>query len=150
VRAVADALLTAIEELMNDSNQGDHQTRHNAIDVERLVKRFGTFAAVDGLDLPMEELFQRCVREAAAQGRTALSSSHILAEVEQLCASVTIIKDGRLVESGLLADMRHPPRRRSPRGSTGEDFAVDRDAAGRLLAVVLDQDHLLVGFDVLR
>ena len=60
-----------------------------------------------GLDPLMEELFQRCVREAAAEGRTVLLSSHILAEVEQLCESVTIIKDGRLVESGRLADMRH-------------------------------------------
>jgi ABC-2 type transport system ATP-binding protein len=60
-----------------------------------------------GLDPLMEELFQRCVREAAAAGRTVLLSSHILAEVEELCESVTIIKDGRLVESGRLADMRH-------------------------------------------
>jgi len=60
-----------------------------------------------GLDPLMEELFRRCVREAAVEGRTVLLSSHILAEVEQLCAAVTIIKDGRLVESGRLADMRH-------------------------------------------
>ncbi|MGI8329773.1 ABC transporter ATP-binding protein [Actinomadura scrupuli] len=60
-----------------------------------------------GLDPLMEELFQRCVREAAALGRTILLSSHILAEVEDLCESVSIIKDGRLVEAGRLADMRH-------------------------------------------
>jgi ABC-2 type transport system ATP-binding protein len=60
-----------------------------------------------GLDPLMEELFQHCVREATAEGRTVLLSSHILAEVEQLCESVTIIKDGRLVESGRLTDMRH-------------------------------------------
>ena len=60
-----------------------------------------------GLDPLMEDVFQRCVREAAAAGRTVLLSSHILAEVEQLCEAVTIIKDGRLVESGRLADMRH-------------------------------------------
>ncbi|HYU86945.1 MAG TPA: ABC transporter ATP-binding protein [Kribbellaceae bacterium] len=60
-----------------------------------------------GLDPLMEELFQRCVRDAAAAGRTVLLSSHILAEVEDVCESVTIIKDGRLVESGRLADMRH-------------------------------------------
>jgi ABC-2 type transport system ATP-binding protein len=60
-----------------------------------------------GLDPLMEELFQRCVREATAAGRTTLLSSHILAEAESLCGSVTIIKDGRLVESGRLADMRH-------------------------------------------
>ena len=60
-----------------------------------------------GLDPLMEELFQQCVREAAAAGRTVLLSSHLLAEAEALCESVTIIKDGRLVESGRVADMRH-------------------------------------------
>ncbi len=49
-----------------------------------------------GLDPLMEEVFQSCVRKAAAAGRTALLSSHILAEAEQLCESVTIIKDGKL------------------------------------------------------
>ncbi|GLL06919.1 hypothetical protein GCM10017581_086690 [Dactylosporangium matsuzakiense] len=60
-----------------------------------------------GLDPLMEQLFQHCVRQAAAAGRTVLLSSHILAEAETLCESVTIIKDGRLVESGQLAGMRH-------------------------------------------
>lgn len=59
-----------------------------------------------GLDPLMEEVFQSCVREAAAQGRTVLLSSHVLAEVEALCESVTIVKDGRLVESGAVAQMR--------------------------------------------
>ncbi|MBO3086263.1 ABC transporter ATP-binding protein [Cellulomonas fengjieae] len=59
-----------------------------------------------GLDPLMEELFQRCVREAVAQGRTVLLSSHVLAEVEALCEAVTIVKDGRLVESGPVAQMR--------------------------------------------
>ncbi|MBM2616428.1 ABC transporter ATP-binding protein [Actinoplanes sp. LDG1-06] len=60
-----------------------------------------------GLDPLMEEVFQQCVREAAAAGRTVLLSSHLLEEVEDVCSAVTIIKDGRLVESGRLADMRH-------------------------------------------
>lgn len=60
-----------------------------------------------GLDPLMEEIFQQCVRDATAAGRTVLLSSHVLAEVEDLCESVTIIKDGRLVESGRLTDMRH-------------------------------------------
>jgi polyether ionophore transport system ATP-binding protein len=60
-----------------------------------------------GLDPLMEELFQRCVRDAAAAGRTVLLSSHVLSEVEEVCDAVTIIKDGRLVETGLLSDMRH-------------------------------------------
>ncbi len=47
------------------------------------------------------------MHEAVAQGRTVLLSSHILHEVEELCGAVTIIKDGRLVESGQVAQMRH-------------------------------------------
>jgi ABC-2 type transport system ATP-binding protein len=60
-----------------------------------------------GLDPLLEELFRRCVRDASADGRTVLLSSHRLDEVEQLCGSVTIIKDGRQVDSGRIADMRH-------------------------------------------
>ncbi|BCT76376.1 ABC transporter ATP-binding protein [Sinomonas cyclohexanicum] len=60
-----------------------------------------------GLDPLMVRVFADCIREAAAQGRTTLLSSHLLAEVEQLCGDVTIIKDGRLVDSGPLARMRH-------------------------------------------
>ncbi len=60
-----------------------------------------------GLDPLMEQVFQDCVRRAAAEGRAVLLSSHILAEVEKVCETVTIIKDGRLVETGRLQDMRH-------------------------------------------
>ncbi|MEO6957460.1 MAG: ABC transporter ATP-binding protein [Antricoccus sp.] len=60
-----------------------------------------------GLDPLMETVFSSEVRAAAAEGRTVLLSSHILSEVDQLCESVTIIKDGRVVESGKVAQMRH-------------------------------------------
>ncbi len=60
-----------------------------------------------GLDPLMERVFGECVERAVADGRTVLLSSHILGEVEQLCDAVTIIKDGRLVETGRLTDMRH-------------------------------------------
>lgn len=60
-----------------------------------------------GLDPLMEEIFQRCVREAAQGGRSVLLSSHILSEVESLCEHVTIIKDGHLVDSGSVAQMKH-------------------------------------------
>ncbi|KPI33449.1 Monosaccharide-transporting ATPase [Actinobacteria bacterium OV450] len=63
-----------------------------------------------GLDPLMEEVFQRCVAEARAAGRTVLLSSHILSEVETLCDRVSIIRKGRTVESGTLADLRHLTR----------------------------------------
>ena len=63
-----------------------------------------------GLDPLMEGVFQDCVREAQAEGRTVLLSSHILAEVEALCDRVSIIRAGRAVESGTLAELRHLSR----------------------------------------
>ena len=64
-----------------------------------------------GLDPLMEEVFRQVIREEQHRdGRTVLLSSHILAEVEALCDRVTIIREGRAVESGTLADMRHLTR----------------------------------------
>ena len=59
-----------------------------------------------GLDPLMERVFTDVVREAADGGATVLLSSHILAEVQDLCSHVTIIKDGRTVESGDLSHLR--------------------------------------------
>jgi ABC-2 type transport system ATP-binding protein len=63
-----------------------------------------------GLDPLMEATFQSCVQEATARGTSVLLSSHILAEVERLCDRVTIVRRGRTVESGTLADLRHLTR----------------------------------------
>ena len=85
-----------------------------------------------GLDPLMESLFQRCVHEAVAQGRTVLLSSHILHEVEQLCGAVTIIKDGRLVESGQVAQMRHLATSSITATVTSDRIGEVRAALGRL------------------
>jgi ABC-2 type transport system ATP-binding protein len=63
-----------------------------------------------GLDPLMEAVFQDCIREVRAQGRTVLLSSHILAEAEALCDRVSIIRRGRTVQSGTLAELRHLTR----------------------------------------
>src|SRR5918994_2429831 len=63
-----------------------------------------------GLDPLMEAVFQDLIREIRAEGRTVLLSSHILAEVEALCDRVSIIRLGRTVQSGTLAEMRHLTR----------------------------------------
>jgi ABC-2 type transport system ATP-binding protein len=59
-----------------------------------------------GLDPLMEEQFQDCIREVRREGRTVLLSSHILAEVEELCDRVSIIRAGRTVQTGTLDDLR--------------------------------------------
>jgi ABC-2 type transport system ATP-binding protein len=64
-----------------------------------------------GLDPLMEAAFRDWINaEERARGRTVLLSSHILAEVEALCDRVSIIRDGRMVESGTLAELRHLTR----------------------------------------
>jgi ABC-2 type transport system ATP-binding protein len=60
-----------------------------------------------GLDPLMEKAFQTCVEEVANRGAAVLLSSHILAEVEKLCDTVTIIRAGRTVRSGSLDELRH-------------------------------------------
>jgi ABC-2 type transport system ATP-binding protein len=77
-----------------------------ASDVELLILDEPTA----GLDPLMEAAFRDCIEEEARSGRTVLLSSHILSEVEALCERVTIIRAGRTVESGTLAELRHLTR----------------------------------------
>jgi ABC-2 type transport system ATP-binding protein len=60
-----------------------------------------------GLDPLMEMAFRETVREAKERGQTAFLSSHILSEVEAVCDRVGILRQGRLVDQGKLADLRH-------------------------------------------
>jgi ABC-2 type transport system ATP-binding protein len=63
-----------------------------------------------GLDPLMERIFQETITEAKQEGKSVLLSSHILSEVEKLCDSVGIIREGRMIESGSLDEMRHLTR----------------------------------------
>lgn len=63
-----------------------------------------------GLDPLMEAVFQECIRDAKDAGHTVLLSSHILAQVEVLADRISIVRQGRIVESGTLNEMRHLSR----------------------------------------
>ncbi|KIL53053.1 ABC transporter ATP-binding protein [Jeotgalibacillus campisalis] len=63
-----------------------------------------------GLDPLMEKIFQECVLEAKAEGKSILLSSHILSEVEKLCDRIAIIRQGVIIESGTLNELRHLTR----------------------------------------
>ncbi len=63
-----------------------------------------------GLDPLMEMVFRECIADVRKAGKTVLLSSHILAEVEQLCDRISIIKAGKIVESGTLSELRHLTR----------------------------------------
>ncbi|BAB04722.1 ABC transporter ATP-binding protein [Halalkalibacterium halodurans] len=63
-----------------------------------------------GLDPLMERVFQECVLEAKEAGKSVLLSSHILSEVERLCDKVGIIRQGEMIETGTLDELRHLTR----------------------------------------
>ncbi|GAA3807798.1 ATP-binding cassette domain-containing protein [Streptomyces phyllanthi] len=102
-----------------------------------------------GLDPLMEEVFQRCVTEERDRGRTILLSSHLLSEVEELCDRVSIIRKGRTVESGSLADLRHLTRTSVTAELAGPPNGLSRlpgvhglDVRGRRVRLQVDTDKL--------
>jgi ABC-2 type transport system ATP-binding protein len=60
-----------------------------------------------GLDPLMEVVFRECVQEAKQRGASVLLSSHILSEVEALCERISIIREGKIIDSGTLSEMQH-------------------------------------------
>ena len=60
-----------------------------------------------GLDPLMEQVFQECVLEQKNRGKGVFLSSHIMSEVERLADRVGIIREGEIVETGTLDELRH-------------------------------------------
>ncbi|WP_444979321.1 hypothetical protein [Agromyces rhizosphaerae] len=78
-----------------------------------------------GLDPLMEAEFQACIREATTAGQTVLLSSHILAQVEVLADRISIIREGRNVETGSLAELRHLTRTSVSVAATGDTASLE-------------------------
>ncbi|MGV0607618.1 ATP-binding cassette domain-containing protein [Mycolicibacterium sp. XJ1904] len=102
-----------------------------------------------GLDPLMEKAFQECVGEVVQRGAAVLLSSHILAEVEKLCDSVTIIRAGRTVRAGTLAELRHLMRttvttrtRNDGQRLRGEPFVHDFAVTDGHYAFSVDRNDL--------
>jgi len=102
-----------------------------ASDVELLLLDEPT----SGLDPLMEAEFRACVREELDRGRTVLLSSHILAEVEQLCDRVSIVRAGRTVDSGTLSELRHLARTTVDADLSGPPQGLEELAGVHRLAV---------------
>ena len=97
-----------------------------------------------GLDPLMEAVFQDCIQEVRAEGRTVLLSSHILAEVEALCDRVSIIRAGRTRQSGTLQELRGMTRT-----SIEAELTHPADGLGGLRGLHgLEVDGTRVRFDV--
>jgi ABC-2 type transport system ATP-binding protein len=102
-----------------------------------------------GLDPLMDAVFRECITDERKGGRTVLLSSHILAEVEALCDRVSIIRNGRNVESGTLAELRHLTRTsitaelaRMPAGLADLPGVHEVNIDGAVLRCQVDNDRL--------
>jgi ABC-2 type transport system ATP-binding protein len=102
-----------------------------------------------GLDPLMEAVFTDCVREVRADGRSVLLSSHVLSEVEKLCDTVTIIRNGRTVDSGTLDQLRHLTRNTVTAVTRGDPAALsttpgvhDLVLDGHRARLQVDNEHL--------
>ena len=114
----------------------------------------------DGLDPLMQQVFFALVREFTARGGTVFMSSHILPEVEELCERVAIIRGGRVITTGKVADLRDGRRRSMTvvfRGQPPEKLdapgveVVTRDGVTWQLSVPDDINALLrelAGYDI--
>jgi ABC-2 type transport system ATP-binding protein len=111
------------------------------------VELFVLDEPTSGLDPLMEAIFQEVVREVKAAGRTVLLSSHILAEAEALCDRISIIREGRIVESGSLAQLRHLTRTSVTAETSAAVEGLDAIAGVHDLQV-LDRDGRHVRFEV--
>ena len=102
-----------------------------------------------GLDPLMEAVFQEVIGEAKSAGRSVLLSSHILAQVEALSDRLSIIREGHIVESGSLSQLRHMTRttvevqtERSAESIAGHGFVHDFRTEGERSVFEVDGDHI--------
>ena len=63
-----------------------------------------------GLDPLNELIFQQQVAALKDAGKSVLLSSHILSEVEKMCDTISIIREGKVIETGSLESMQHLTR----------------------------------------
>ncbi|MVU78340.1 ATP-binding cassette domain-containing protein [Nocardia sp. ET3-3] len=114
----------------------------------QLIAAFATRAEIlildeptSGLDPLMEAAFRETVGEARARGQTVFLSSHVLSEVEALCDRIGILRAGRLIDEGTLAQLRHLSARTVEVNFAEPD--VDLAAVGALAGVEVAElaDH---------
>ena len=105
-----------------------------------------------GLDPLMERTFRDVIQEWRSDGRSVLLSSHILSEAEALSDRICIVRDGRMVETGTLTEMRHLTRtnvtatlREPPIGLAGLNGVRDCVTTGNTISCAVEQ-HALDAF----
>lgn len=102
-----------------------------------------------GLDPLMENVFKENVQRVTKAGKSILLSSHILSEVEELCNQVSIIRQGKIIETGTLTELRHLTRTaitvttKEPLKDLEQfPYVYDVNARGEATSFSVDTEHL--------
>ncbi len=98
----------------------------------------------NGLDPAGIRDIRELVRALGSQGVTVLLSSHILAEVQQVCDSVSIIAGGRLLSSGTVADLVGRDESAGVRVGVGDTSTAAQVLTEAGMRVSRDGTHLYV------
>jgi ABC-2 type transport system ATP-binding protein len=94
----------------------------------------------NGLDPQGTREVRNLIRELSADGLTVLVSSHLLAEVEQVCSHVGIMSKGSLVVQGTLEELRRG-------GETTITVTTSKPDAARETLIALGLSDVTVGQD---
>ena len=96
-----------------------------------------------GLDLLTRREFLASLVDLAATGRTVLISSHSIAELERASTHVGLLRDGKMILSTTLDDLRKKVRRISmrfadnPPDAAGLGTVLERNGTGKFLQVMV-------------
>jgi ABC-type multidrug transport system ATPase subunit len=98
----------------------------------------------NGLDPQGTREVRTLIGSLAADGATVLVSSHLLAEVEQICTHLGVMREGRLVAQGTVAEVRGAGRR-LVRVETAQPGAAARVLAALGVAEVTERGEAVHG-----
>ena len=114
----SDALGPRVESLLVRVGLADRRSEPIARFSKGMVQRLGLAQALlnepdllildeptEGLDLFGRQLMRQVVREFKAAGKTVLLVSHVLTEVEELCDTLAVLVEGKLVHTGSVAEL---------------------------------------------
>ncbi|WP_049564947.1 alpha/beta fold hydrolase [Nonomuraea sp. SBT364] len=116
---------TALERAVRTYSQGMRQRLAIAQAMLGLPDLLVLDEPTNGLDPPQIREMREVLKRYARDGRTVIVSSHLLAEVEQTCTHVVVMRRGRLVSAGPVSALLSSAVTTNGHGPRLEDVFLD-------------------------
>ncbi len=97
-----------------------------------------------GLDPLMQQTFYSLIMDENARGATILMSSHILREVQRICGRIAIIKEGRIIKTDRISNMKEKNVRRFTLETTSDITSLPMQVDGIHELVSKDQSKTFI------